>query len=226
MQPGQSAQNGKVQLRGVIFDYGNVLCHPQQPSDMENMAEVCGIALSRFPELYWKSRPAYDRGDLDGESYWSTTARAGSVTLSRDQIARLIELDTASWARENDEIVRWALQLHHAGFRLALLSNMPLELSQSLVANGKWARFFEHRVFSCDVRRNKPDAAIYQTCLNALQLAPNEVLFLDDIAANVESAQRLGIHSLLFETLEKTWSALAKQFDLPAPSAAVQLQPR
>src|SRR5271165_1521505 len=125
MQPATSSENGKIQVRGVIFDYGNVLCHPQRPSDHESMAEICGIPLARFRELYWRFRAAYDRADLSGESYWVAVAGEENRALERTQIARLIELDTASWARENDDAVAWARQLRDAGFPLALLSNMP-----------------------------------------------------------------------------------------------------
>ena len=225
MQAANSTNHGKIQLRGIIFDYGNVLCCPQQPADMEKMAAVCGIPAARVRELYWKSRLAYDHGDMDGHSYWTSLGREAGVPISQEQIARLCELDAASWARENVAVVRWVQQLHEAGYRLALLSNMPHELSRSLSAQGTWAKFFQHRVFSCDVRHNKPDPAIYKICLDALKLPANDVLFLDDISANVESARRLGIHSLVFDTLEGTWARMSEQFDLPAPLDLAQAEP-
>ena len=76
----QSARNGKIPIRGVIFDYGNVICHTQKPSDLEAMAQVCGIAMPRFRELYWKFRVPYDRGDLTAEAYWQRWQ--GKSTLS------------------------------------------------------------------------------------------------------------------------------------------------
>jgi putative hydrolase of the HAD superfamily len=230
MQSSNSAENNeiavkKIQIDGIIFDYGNVLCHPQQASDVENMAKVCGIPLMQFQESYWKFRSAYDRADIDGKSYWAAMAGEHGVRLSQDQIAELIALDTASWARENEDAVGWAQQLHNAGFPLALLSNMPHELSRSLTSNGKWAKFFQHRIFSCDLRRNKPDPLIYQSCLDALSLAADKVLFLDDIPANVESASRLGIRGVVFDTLEGTCARVAEKFNLPVPAVSSLLRP-
>jgi putative hydrolase of the HAD superfamily len=134
----------------------------------------------------------------------------------------LVALDTASWARENHATVSWVKQLHAAGFPLALLSNMPIELSRSLRAQGQWGPFFRHCVFSCDIRRNKPDPAIYQACLAALQLSPHQVLFLDDIPVNVEAASRLGIHALVFDTLEQTAARVAQRFNVPLPELRLQ----
>jgi len=213
----KSAENGKISLRGIIFDYGNVLCHAQQPSDVEQMAAVLGISTGQLRELYWKFRFSYDRSDLDGKTYWAAVARECGITVGDEQISQLFALDTASWGRENEPVVRWAGQLHDAGYSLGLLSNMPLELSRALSASGSWAQHIRRRTFSCDVRKNKPDPMIYETCLRSLELAAHDVLFLDDIAINVEAARRLGIHAVIFDTLERTWARISEQFDLPVP---------
>jgi len=217
MQKVRSAHNGKIPIRGVIFDYGNVLCHSQRPSDLEGMEQVCGIAMPRFRELYWKFRVPYDRSDLTAEAYWQTVAGEEGLVLSREQIAKLIELDVQGWARLNPKTVKWAEQLHRAGLRVGLLSNMPSDLSRYLVANGGWVSSFHHLTFSCDVRMVKPDPAIYKACLESLAVAPEEVLFLDDLAPNIEAAAKLGIHSVLFETIERTAAWVAERFDLPVP---------
>ena len=217
MQKVRSAHNGKIPIRGVIFDYGNVLCHSQRPSDLEGMEQVCGIAMPRFREQYWKFRVPYDRSDLTAEAYWQTVAGEEGLVLSREQIAKLIELDVQGWARLNPKTVQWAEPLPRAGLRVGLLSNMPSDLSRYLVANGGWVSSFHHLTFSCDVRMVKPDPAIYKACLESLAVAPEEVLFLDDLAPNIEAAAKLGIHSVLFDTIERTAARVAERFDLPVP---------
>jgi putative hydrolase of the HAD superfamily len=217
MQKVQPAHSGKIPIRGVIFDYGNVLCHMQQLSDLEGMAQLCGISMPRFQELYWKFRIPYDRGDLTAKSYWQAVASEEGLVLRGEQIAKLTWLDTQGWARLNEKTVKWTEQLHRAGLRLGLLSNMPSDLSRFLVANGGWVSFFHHLTFSCDVRMVKPDPAIYKACLESLAVAPEEVLFLDDLAPNIEAAAKLGIHGVLFDTIEQTAARIAERFDLPVP---------
>jgi putative hydrolase of the HAD superfamily len=220
MQKAQSSQNGKLSIRGVIFDYGNVLCYGQRVSDLEGMAQVCGIAMPHFRELYWKFRVPYDRSDLNAESYWQTVAGEKGLALSDEQITKLVELDTQGWARLNPKTMKWVEQLHGAGLRVGLLSNMPSELSRYLVAKASWVSWFHHLTFSCDMRMVKPDPAIYKACLESLAVAPGEVLFLDDLAHNVEAAAKLGIHSVLFDDIESTTARVAEQFDVPIPDFA------
>jgi putative hydrolase of the HAD superfamily len=188
---------------------------------------VCGIPHERFSELYWKLRPPYDRGDLDGPCYW--TAVVGQqelgqqeLSLSRDQnkeqIATLIKLDSESITRPNQDTVQWAELLHHEGFPLTLLSNMPLELSRHVTKSFPSLSTFEHLIYSCDYRSIKPELGLYRNCLELLNIAPQDILYLDDRAENVEAAAGLGINSVLFDTVEKTASRVESRFDIPVPS--------
>ena len=77
---------------------------------------------------------------------------------------------------------------------------------------------FEHLIYSCDYGSIKPELAIYRNCLELLKAAPQDILYLDDRAENVEAAARLGINSVLFDTVEKTASRVESRFDIPVPS--------
>jgi putative hydrolase of the HAD superfamily len=207
----------KRSLRAVVFDYGNVLCLEQTLEDMKGMALVCGIPHERFSEIYWQLRPPYDRGDLDGPAYWIAVARQQELGLSKDQIATLIKLDSESITRPNQGAVRWANLLHQESFPLSLLSNMPLELSRHVTKSFPTLSTFEYLIYSCDYGSIKPELAIYQNCLELLKAAPEDILYLDDRAENVEAAARLGINAVLFDTVEKTVSRVEGRFDIPVP---------
>lgn len=216
-----SAKQGlsqKRSVRAVVFDYGNVLCLEQTLDDMKSMALVCGIPHERLSELYWKLRPPYDRGDIDGPAYWTAVVGQQELGLSRDQIATLIKLDSESIIRPNQGAVQWAELLHQEGVPLTLLSNMPLELSRHVTKSFPSLSTFEHLIYSCDYGSIKPELAIYRNCLELLKAAPQDILYLDDRAENVEAAAGLGINSVLFDTVEKTASRVESRFDIPVPS--------
>lgn len=209
----------KTKVKAVIFDYGKVLSLPQPPSTVERMAEICHVPVETFRRGYWDFRLAYDRGDLTVNEYWRSRAQTFEMNLSAEQITRIVRVDCESWSHLNPIMVEWVQQLRSAGIRLALLSNMPLELKDYLVANMDLLSHFNHLVFSCDVRRVKPEPEIYQHCLSLLGLRPDEVLFLDDKPENVEGATRLGIHSLLFNSAEDAFTQIKDHFDLPLPTS-------
>ena len=208
----------KSSVRAVVFDYGNVLCLEQTLEDMKGMALVCSIPHERLSELYWKIRPPYDRGDIDGPACGTAVFGQQDLGLSRIQIATLIKLDSEGITRPNQGAAQWAKLLHHEGFPLTLLPNMPLELSRHVTKSFPSLSTFEYLIYSCDYGSIKPELAIYRNCLELLKAAPQDILYLDDRAENVEAAACLGINSVLFDTVEKTASRVESGFDIPVPS--------
>ncbi len=212
-----SGSNGKIKVKAVVLDYGNVISMPQAPNAAPDMARLCGLPMDTFRERYWHSRLAYDRADLNGEAFWKYVVGKEGTALSPALLQELYRVDSEGWGNPNPIMLGWAEQLRAAGLKVAVLSNMPHEISVYLAAHRRWVHQFDPLVFSCDLKSVKPEEFIYRDCLRQLQLAPEEVLFLDDKHVNVEGAQRLGIHSLVFETAEDTLPRVREQFDLPSP---------
>jgi len=208
----------RTAIQAVIFDYGNVLSCPQNNSDVNAMAERCDIPIERFHDFYWKFRPAYDRGELNGASFWTSVTAQEGRRPTPEEISELISLDIQSWLHINQATMRWAEQLHRAGIRLALLSNMPLEIARYIENKCPWVSYFDSLIFSCDWGSIKPSLAIYRICLARLNVLPAKVLFLDDRAENVVAAAQLGIPSLVFDDMAKVSKEVEKVFDLPLPS--------
>jgi putative hydrolase of the HAD superfamily len=209
-------------IRAVVFDYGQVLCLPQELSDVKAMADACSSSVEEFEQLYWPPRLAYDRADLNAETFWAPILKKGGHNPSQLEIQRLVELDSESWGRPNAPVLEWVKQLRDTGVQVAILSNMPPEIGRYLTANREWMQLFCPTLFSYDVRSVKPEPRIYEILLELLQLPANQVLFLDDRPENVKGARDLGIHALVFNDLESTLAAIRERFKLPLPDAGLR----
>jgi epoxide hydrolase-like predicted phosphatase len=53
-------------------------------------------------------------------------------------------------------------------------------------------------VYSYEVGVEKPDRRIYEITCQRLGVDPSEVVFLDDLEANVTAARQLGMRAVLF----------------------------
>ena len=204
-----------IPLKAVIFDYGNVLCGPQQAGDIEAMAGAVGVSPAVFEKAYWKDRLAFDEAAVTPEAYWSALGSAVSRGISDDLRGRLIELDNLSWSHSSPVMCRWASALRPAGIRTAVLSNMPVTLRQYLSRCCDWLPEFDFSCYSCDVRCAKPAAGIFRICLDGLGVDPGDALFLDDRPENVEAAGRLGIHVIQFRDAEQTQREIDGRYRLP-----------
>lgn len=97
-------------------------------------------------------------------------------------------------------------RLRSKGYRIYMLSN-----TNPIMWNGKIADefnrdgrlgipgYFDGVVTSFEARSMKPDAVIFRTASSKFGIKPEETLFLDDSAKNIEAAEALGFHGLLIE---------------------------
>jgi putative hydrolase of the HAD superfamily len=210
----------RIRPTAVIFDYGNVLSQSQHEADVQAMAAILDLPTATFRELYWRCRHAYDEASLDAPTYWHDLASAASRSLtSGQQLAALIENDSRSWSYPAPVVPEWARALHASGVRTAILSNMPVDVRE-YITRCSWLPRFHTSIFSCDLRIAKPAPEIFLQTINALGIDPAETLFLDDRAENVHAAEALGLHAVVFTTLDQVARELDRRFDIPVPLIA------
>ena len=162
------------------------------------MAKAAGIPEDVFGEAYWANRAEYDKGVLTYTDYWAGIARAGNKKISAEAIDQLVELDSASWMHFDPVMWEWIDALRSAGKPVAMLSNMPRELGETLRARTQRLEVFDFVTLSYEVRSAKPEPAIYEHCLEGIGTAPDKTLFLDDRIANVQAAEVLGLRAIQF----------------------------
>ncbi len=107
--------------------------------------------------------------------------------------------------------------LRRRGYRTFLLSNTNPYVQQwaesaAFCAYGRPLSSFMDKCYtSYEVGIMKPAEGIFRHMLEDAAILPSETLFLDDSAANVEAAARLGIHALLIEKNADWRAALARR---------------
>jgi putative hydrolase of the HAD superfamily len=187
----------------VILDYGEVLCFLPTPEAIARMARIFRINPAVFMPIYTESRGPYDRGDILAEDYWHAFASKAGVTLDSNMIEELRRWDVEMWSRTNDPMIRWLENLRSAGIKTAILSNMPSDMVAHVRQNFPWLKHFDHLIFSADVRRIKPEPAIFEYSLNELKAPASEVLFIDDRDLNLAPARAIGMRGIRFQSVHQ-----------------------
>ena len=182
----------------LIFDYGGVLVTPQSEEDQAAMAALVGIPVERFHDLYWARRADYDSAGLTAEQYWQDIVGQAGMKLTDKKLEELINIDTTSWMQFDDVMWQWLADLRKARKRIAMLSNMPRELGVALKTQTDRLGAFDYVTLSYEVRVVKPDAAIYEHCLEGLDAKAERTMFFDDRIENVQAAEQLGMRGIQF----------------------------
>ena len=205
-------------LRAVVFDYGMVLSGLPDAKAHAELLRITGLSHEAFEALYWVDRHAYDRGDLNGLSFWQKLASDAALNLSPEEIDELNCWDARMWTTSNPEMLAWHQELKAHGIETAILSNMGDSVLESIAENFAWIADFDVLIWSYQHGMAKPEPAIYELLLSKLGAAPEETLFLDDKLENIEAARQLGIVGLQFSTVEKLrQDLLSTGFDASLP---------
>ena len=188
---------------GYIFDYGGVLVHHQSEADHARMAEAAAIQAELFSELYWANRLEYDKGLVSGPQYWAGIGRHAGKVLTPAVVEQLTEIDSTTWMNFDEPMWGWIAELRAAGKRLAILSNMPSDLGETIKARTDRMKRFDFVTLSYEIKSVKPESAIYEHCLAGIGTDPTRTVFFDDRIANVHGAEMLGIEAVEFRSRDE-----------------------
>jgi FMN phosphatase YigB (HAD superfamily) len=189
----------KREIEAIIFDYGRVVSTDQDEQSLNEMCRLLKLPRREFKESYFKFRPDYDAALLTANKYWQKICDHHYITCSKRMVNILTQLDTKSWIVINIKMKDYFLGLKSYHVKKAMISNMPRDILEYINANFTWFDIFDVTVYSCDMKKCKPEKIIYYRCLELLHLQPDKCLFIDDSNKNIKSAEEIGIHTILFK---------------------------
>lgn len=197
-------------LRAVIFDIGRVLVRVNIDAVKSSLAQ--GLPLS--PQELWSAIekdprwPDWQEGRISARDWHLHLCKRFQLSLSFEQF-------TAVWNSALDPQPIHDISLFAAlsrKYRLGLLSNTdPIHVAKLESTYG----FFEYfpksvRTYSCTVGASKPEPLIYQHALRACKVRAEEAVYIDDIAAYVEAARRLGMTGIHYQSPTQLCSELSQ----------------
>ncbi len=206
-----------MNLRAVIFDFGNVLCFPPTATQLSEAAALCGLTTPEFVANFWRKRRDYDRG-TEPAAYWRDFGVMSGRDFDAAMIQEMIRREIAFWSHHDTRVLGWIKDLRRAGLRTSILSNLPAPLGENLRATAGFLDHFDQVTFSYELGVIKPEPEIYHYAVRGLGVAPEEALFLDDRTEDVEGARAMGLHAEVFTTWEEFLAQHHARYALPSPS--------
>jgi putative hydrolase of the HAD superfamily len=189
-------------MKVLLFDLFGVIAKPQGTAARDRLESVAGVPGPQFWEAYWRLRPPYDAGRIDGPGYWHGLGTSLGSGFADGVVAELIKADIASWSDVDSEMVDFVLELRRSGYRLGLLSNIPMEIATEY-RRRSWLDVFHTVAFSCEIGHAKPEPDAYAWAVRVLGSTESEVLFIDDRSENIVAAEAMGIRGHLFVSISE-----------------------
>ncbi len=194
-------------IRAVGFDLGGVLAAYTMPQQLKAMAEKMQISHEAFLTSFNERRQILETGRLDEGIFWQGV----STDLGGSLPGEVLRDYWNSWYSEHNFITTDMLglvdRLKANGYRVGLLSNIDPDHAATNRARGILAHF-DAVVLSTEYRLLKPNEAAYAALSRQLDVAYQELVFIDDSPVNVTAAEALGIAAILFSSYDQVVTEL------------------
>ena len=173
----------------------------------------------RFRDVYLPS--FFELGVIEEVEYPAQVRRLlgeFGIEVSDEELRRFLEAEHSAWrpARQLATTTHALLEtLRERGLKVGLVSNAfdPPELLHGDLEQLGVAQRLDVAVFSSEVGRRKPDAAIFERALGRIGVEPSGVLFVGDtLATDVAGAKALGMH-----TCQAVWFRADEDSESPEP---------
>jgi len=193
-------------IQAVIIDLGGVILRTEDPKPREHWERRLGLPKGALHDLVFGSEASLQAtlGKATAEAVWRSVA--DGLSLSAEDLEALRN-DFWAGDRIDDQLIA-RLRTLRQGYQTALLSNAWPSTRTALENHWGIADAFDLIVLSAELGLAKPDPRIYQMTLSQLGVPPEQALFIDDMARNIEAAHRLGIQTLHFREPEEAYRRL------------------
>jgi len=184
----------------LLWDVMGTLVHDPF---FEEMPEFFGLS---FEELLAVKHPSawveFERGERSEKDFLASFFADGR-DFDREGFVSLVRA-SYRWLPGLEALLE---ELHGAGCRMHAFSNYPVWY-RLIEERLRLSRFLDWTFVSCLTGLRKPDSAAYAQALDALGVAGERCVFIDDRVGNCEAAQDHGIHSVVFEGVEPLRASL------------------
>ncbi len=195
----------------IFFDIGNVLLFFSHEKMCVQVAEILKKDTSEVIDLFLQKRQFTSLFEEGKISFDELLQPLGCPPLLTPEERHSLMIAISDIFTPNQAIFPLVEQLKKEGAKLYIISNTCAPHYEFASSTYPIFDFFEHAVLSYKENVKKPDAKIFQIALDRANATPSTSFFIDDLYENVLGAQKCGIHShhfrsvdsLLFDMLEK-----------------------
>lgn len=203
-------------ITNVVFDFGGVIA----PADLS-------VVIDRFKALGFANIETYlnlvrqegffgdfETGLIGEEEFRARVSKEVDREVSMDECRNAYMGFFSSIPERNLSLMR---RLRAEGYRLSLLSNTNpfiIEWSMSKAFDGhghSLDEYLDSFYLSYEMKEMKPDERIFRMMLEAENVAPEQVLFIDDGPKNVEAARKIGLN-VIQATNGEDWTPAVLSF--------------
>ena len=192
----------------LVFDFGGVIAEADNEVVFTYLERSLSLSRNEVMHVIAQLRESRIKG-VSEEQFWNEYATSTNMTLPEKWIESLNAVQQSA-IRPNSRMIEMVKRLKAMGYRIALLSNVQKHQAKIVRDTGLYL-YFDPIVLSCEIGVEKPNIEAYQILLQRLHAVPKECIMIDDSSENIQSAQRLGMGTILFQSTDSFFAELKRR---------------
>ena len=182
-------------LRAIFFDLGGVIVRTEYQASRERLAERLNMTYEDISKIVFEAETSRKAsiGEVSVEEHWLAVTRKLRLP---DSEAESIRTEFFAGDVIDRDLLDFIRSLRPR-YRTGVISNAWGDLRDYVVKH-QFDDAFDMFIISAEVGMMKPQPEVYQLALKQAQVEANEAAFIDDTPRNVEAANALGMHGIVF----------------------------
>lgn len=193
-------------IKNIVFDIGNVLVEFAWQKYFRSFCFDDG-SYERVVNATVKS-PVWNEVD---RGVWSDDEMLAAFIKNdpsvEDEVRRIF-VNIHDMLIQFEYAKGWIRYLQSKGFKVYCLSNMSHRAVADCADALDFLPMLDGYILSCDVNLCKPEPEIYRALFDKYSLKPEECIFVDDLSANIEAAEKFGMKGIVFTGVKEASSRI------------------
>jgi epoxide hydrolase-like predicted phosphatase len=182
-------------IKVLVWDLAGVLLHTVKGTFESLLAERLDTSEQAiYDAIRSETNNRWDLGEIEDQEFYTWLLQTLDQPLSKVPIMEKFVRDDFYVHPQ----MLAAIRDYHTRYTTVLLTNFPSHLHEFLRTVWNIDGTFDHVIASCDVKLLKPDPRMYRYALEQAGCQAQEAVFIDDREGNVQGAQSIGMHSIVF----------------------------
>ena len=191
----------------LFLDIGGVLLTDGWSHGASKLAaKIFNLDLKELNKRHTEVLDTYELGKLTLKEFLDRTVFYEKRSFTPVQFRKFMFAQSKPFPKMIEFVHRLKTQY---GLKIVVVSNEGRELNEYRIHTFKLDEFVDYFISSCFVRLRKPDADIFRVALDIVRIPANQVVYIENTPMFVQTAEGLGIRSILHAGYKSTCAKLA-----------------
>ncbi len=191
-----------MQKSCVLFDLGGVIVNWHNRWFIEEISQQFNLQQEELQKQFNANLKDISTGVIAEKEFWQKIGKALQSPELQNTQESLLDKVFRKRMSFNEQMIQLSKNLAKSGITVGILSNTE-HVTYSVVKELLSLTHFKYKFLSYKIGHLKPEPQIYQHVIENISFQKEEILFIDDLKSNVESAIKSGIDAIQYSGYNK-----------------------